>query len=89
MKLKDGFIIRDVAGQTVALFSGDDLDFENEIIINLNSTAAFLWRLLETEQTRESLLAEVMKTYTVEEEKALAAIDAFLAEMREKNFLTE
>lgn len=89
MKLKEGLILREVAGESVVLYSGDDLDFSQEEMITLNAAATFIWRLLETEQTRESLLAEVMKTYTVEEEKALAAIDGFLAQMRGKNFLTE
>ena len=48
MKLKEGFLMRQVAGQTVVLPSGDELDLN--MMITLNDTGAFLWKQLEQEQ---------------------------------------
>ena len=47
MKLKDGFILREVAGQIVVLPSGEDLDLN--MMITLNGTGKFIWTLLENE----------------------------------------
>ena len=45
MKLKDGFILRSVAGETVVVPTGDDLDLN--MMITLNETGKFLWEHLE------------------------------------------
>ena len=47
MKLKDGFLLREVAGQIVVLPTGEDLD--PNMMITLNSTARFLWERMEQE----------------------------------------
>ena len=52
MKLKDGFLMRQVAGQTVVLPSGDELDLN--MMITLNETGAFLWERLNEETTEEA-----------------------------------
>ena len=44
MKLKDGFVLRQVAGQTVVLPCGDALDLN--MMITLNDTGTFLWERL-------------------------------------------
>ena len=41
MKLKDGFVLRQVGGQTVVLASGSELDLN--MMITLNGTGKFLW----------------------------------------------
>ena len=46
MKLKDGFILREVAGQTVVLPTGGDLHLN--MMITLNETAKFLQIATET-----------------------------------------
>ena len=40
MKLKEGFLLRNIAGQTVVLPAGADLDLN--MMITLNETGAFL-----------------------------------------------
>ena len=59
MKLKEGFLMRQVAGQTVVLPSGDDLDLN--MMITLNETGAFLWERLNEETTQEALVAALLK----------------------------
>ena len=44
MKLKDGFILRTVAGETVVLPTGGVTDFD--MMITLNDTGKFLWERL-------------------------------------------
>ena len=45
MKLKQGFIMRTVAGETVVLPSGDDLYMN--MMITLHDNVKFLWKKLE------------------------------------------
>lgn len=85
MKLKDGFILRDVAGQTVVLPSGADLDLN--MMITLNDTGKFLWTLLETEKTEAELVSALLSEYDVDEATAAAAVSAFVAELTKNEFL--
>ena len=47
MKLKSGFLLREVAGQVVVLPTGGNLDLD--MMITLNETGKFLWERLESE----------------------------------------
>ena len=46
MKIKDGFILREVAGSFVVVAVGKRAGEFNGVI-NLNQTSAFMWRMLE------------------------------------------
>lgn len=87
MKLKEGFLMRDVAGHTVVLPTGDDLDMN--MMITLNDTGKFLWNLLENEITSDELVAAVLAEYEVQEPVAKAAVDSFVERLREYAFLAE
>ena len=87
MKLKEGFIMRDVAGHTVVLPTGDDLDMN--MMITLNDTGKFLWSHLESEITRDELVTAVLNEYDVQEPVAAAAVDGFIARLKEHAFLAE
>ena len=74
MKIKDGFILREVAGNTIVVPVGDAVaDFNG--MINLNETGAFLWKLLSNDVEQKFLLAELMKEYDVDEEQAKKDIE--------------
>lgn len=85
MKLKDGFILRDVAGQTVVLPAGDDLDLN--MMITLNDTGKFLWKLLESEKEESELVTALLSEYDVDEQTAAAAVSGFIAELKKNEFL--
>ena len=57
MKIKEGFLLRQVAGQTVVLPCGDDMDLN--MMITLNDTGAFLWQLLQ-EETDEAAMVKAL-----------------------------
>ena len=87
MKLKEGFIMRDVAGHTVVLPTGDDLNMN--MMITLNDTGKFLWSHLQNEVTRDELIAAILGEYEVQEPVAAAAVDGFVARLKEYAFLAE
>ena len=85
MKLKEGFILRDVAGQTVVLPTGDELNLN--MMITLNETGKFLWEQLEQEATEEALVAALLAEYDVDENTAKAAVAGFVGKLNEHGFL--
>ena len=87
MKIKPGFIIRQVAGENVVLPCGDNAGMN--IVISLNDTGAFLWRALENESTVESLVEALLGEYAVDGDVARKSVHAFLDLLRQNNFLEE
>ena len=87
MKLKDGFILRDVAGQTVVLPSGDELNLN--MMITLNETGKFLWERLNQDTDEAALVAALLKEYDVDETTAKAAVAGFVAKLNENGFLAD
>lgn len=79
--------MRDVAGHTVVLPTGDDLDMN--MMITLNDTGKFLWSHLENEVTREELISAILNEYDVQEPVAAVAVDGFIARLKEYAFLAE
>lgn len=85
MRLKDGFILRSVAGQSVVLPTGGDLDLN--MMITLNETGAFLWEHLEAETTEENLVVALLAEYDVDEQTAKNAVSAFVKKLNDNGFL--
>ena len=63
MKLKEGFLLRQVAGQTVVLPTGGELDVN--MMITLNDTGAFLWHRLAEETDESALIAALLAEYSI------------------------
>lgn len=85
MKLKDGFIMRQVAGQNVVIPSGDELNLN--MMITLNDTGKFLWERLETGAEQEELVAAVLDKYDVDETTAKSSVESFVGKLKENGFL--
>ena len=85
MKLKEGFVLRTVAGETVVLPTGGITNFD--MMITLNGTGRFRWEALEKGAEKEELVAALLKEYDVTEEKAAESVDAFVSRLKELDFL--
>ena len=86
MKIKDGFILREVAGNFVVVAVGSAVkDFR--AIITLNETGAFLWKTLEKGATEEELLTALLSEYEVSEQVAKSDIKAFINKLQNANLL--
>ena len=82
MKIKDGFVLREVAGSFIVVAVGEAVkNFKG--IINLNETGAFLWRVLEQGATKDELVAKLLSEYDVDEATAITDIDAFINKLSE------
>jgi len=82
MKVKFGYIMREVAGNIVVVPIGTSaIDFSG--VITLNETGAFLWKLLENEISEQELLSSMLKEYDIDEEIAKVDISTFLTKLKE------
>ena len=81
MKRSSNFILRDVAGTLVIVPVGSAVsDFPG--MITLNSTGAYIWELLESEQTVESLVEALQARYDVEQDLARTDVEAFIKRLQ-------
>ena len=87
MKMKEGFLLREVAGQTVVLPVGADMDLN--LMITLNETGAFLWEKLQEETDEAALVAAVLAEYDADEATAKQAVSNFVAKLRDNGFLEQ
>lgn len=85
MKIKDGFLLRQVAGQTVVLPTGGDLDLN--MMITLNDTGAFLWEKLQNDCTEADLVAALLADYDVDESTARECVESFVKKLSGHGFL--
>ena len=82
MKIKEGLILREVAGNYIVVAVGDAVKTFNGVI-NLNETGAFLWRLMEKGSDVEGLTNALLEEYDVEKEIAQADAKAFIDKLTE------
>lgn len=85
MKIKDGFILRQVASQNVVLPASKELNLN--MMITLNDTGAFLWEHLQMETNEDALVAALLKEYDVDEDTAHACVRQFVKKLDDNGFL--
>lgn len=86
MKIKDSFLLKNVAGQNVVVPVGNSVVNFNAAI-TLNETAAFLWELLKEETTEEVLATELCENYDVTRENAERDVKVFINVLKEHDIL--
>ncbi|MBO5560814.1 MAG: PqqD family protein [Firmicutes bacterium] len=88
MKIKDGYLLRTVAGSNIVVPIGEGaIDFSG--VITLNEVGAFLWRVLEDGADKAALLKKLTDEYEVDDATASADIDAFIARLQEASLLDD
>ena len=87
MKLKQGFIMRDIAGEIIVVPSGDELNLN--MMITLNETGKFLWKRLETGADMNELVQAMLGEYDVDEQTTRAGVERFVNKLQERGFLEQ
>ena len=88
MRIVPGFLIREIAGETIAIPTGEAARHLSGLIA-LNGSGEFLFRLLQAEQTEDSLLQAFMDSYEVDRTTAQKDINEFLTMLRKDDLLTD
>ena len=81
MKRSADFLLREVAGTLVIVPVGAAVqNFPG--MISVNATGAYIWELLETEQTLETLTEALVARYEVDAELARKDAEGFLEKLQ-------
>ena len=83
MKIKEGFIIRTICGQSVVSGEGTtNVNFSK--LVSLNDSAAYLYKKVEGKEfTPETLADLLLEEYDVDRETALKDAEALCAQWKE------
>lgn len=86
MKVKENYVLKKVADSYLVVPIGNgNVDFNT--VISLNESGAFLWKALEQETDRDTVVAALLGEYEVAKETAEADVDRFLAKMKDAGLL--
>lgn len=88
MHIVPGFVVRQIAGETIAIPAGPAAR-ELSGLLALNGSGKLLFDLLQTEQTEEALVTALLDTYEIDSPTAQADVAEFLAILRENGVLVE
>lgn len=87
MKIKEGFILRNVADNYIVISVGEKTEDFNGMI-TLNETGAFLWKLLsESDTNKDELIKQMTAEYDVDENTAEEDIDDFIKKLTDTDLL--
>lgn len=86
MRIKEGFVLREVAGEIIVIATGEaSKDFKG--MIRLNQTGKEIWEGLMNGLNEEEIAQNLAKNYEVDLEKAVADTHKYLKRMEEAGFL--
>lgn len=86
MKLKDGFMLREIAGQWVVVPLGERV-VEFNGIMTLSESGALLWKNMADDIRVDDLVQIVLNEYSIDEETVRLDVREFVAMLREKELL--
>ena len=86
MRIKSGFVLREVAGQIMVIATGEaSKDFHG--MIKLNGTGKEIWLGLQEGLTESEIATRIQGKYEVDLDKALEDTKSFMKQMEEMGFL--
>lgn len=86
MKLKDEIVLGNIDGRDFAIATGS-LSQKFQGLINNNPTANFIFTLLKTEQTEDSIVQAMLEKYDAQEAVVRADIRELLAQLKAMDIL--
>lgn len=88
MKIKEGYVLREVAGNFVVLPTGQaSVDFSG--MLNLNGSGVLLWKALEKGCDLQALADVLLSEYDVDSSTALADAEEFISVLRKAGCIEE
>lgn len=88
MRIVEGFCVRHVLGEAIAVPTGEAARHISGIIA-LNEVGEFLFQLLQSDQTIESLVCAVTESYDVTAEEAARDVAEYIEVFRHAGLLTD
>ena len=88
MKIKDTFILRTIAGNSIVLPVGASSDAFSGMM-TLNETGVFLWNSLKNDISMDDLVNAMLSEYNVSADQAKADAEEFIKSLRSAGVLEE
>lgn len=88
MKLKKGIVTNSIDGESFAIATGEAAKSFNGLIKN-NPTAAFIFELLKSEQTIDSITEAMLKKYEIDEATARTDVTELIDLLKSKNLIED
>lgn len=86
MRIKNGFVLREVAGQNMVIATGEaSKDFHG--MIKLNNTGKEIWQGLQEGLTEDEIAKGLEEKYQIDGEKAKQDTKEFIGKMLEMGFV--
>lgn len=87
-KIKDGFIVRKIGPQTMAVPVGERT---NEVhgLVALNESGELLWSILQDGADKETLISALMNEYEVDRELAEKDVDLYIDMLEKQGVLSD
>ena len=86
MKIKEGFVIREIAGQSVVIALGAAAKSYNGMI-RLNDTAKVIWQGLEKGQDKQTIVDAILEEYDADPELVEKDFDNFINALKGANII--
>lgn len=80
MKIKDCFVLRNIAGINTVISTGAKTSFDG--VITLNDTGVFMWEQLSKGVTLDELVDAMLNEYDIDESVARTDAEAFINKLR-------
>ncbi|MBE6596495.1 MAG: PqqD family protein [Ruminococcaceae bacterium] len=86
MKIKKGFVVREIAGQSVVVALGSATkDFNG--MIKLNDSGRVIWDMLSEGKAAEDIVKKLMEIYEIDEETVRRDVEKFINTLQGANIL--
>ena len=86
MKIKNGFVVREIAGECVVVALGEASKIFNGII-KLNDTGRIIWNMLAEGSEKEEVVEAILSEYDVDRKTVEADFDRFVETLEGANIL--
>ncbi len=88
MKIKDGFILKDVAGSKIVIATGSArLDFNG--VMTFNDVGAAVFNLLDGTRTVDEIASKIAADYGVDVTMVKTDVEKLIEKMRKHNLIEE
>ena len=88
MKIKEGFVVREIAGQSIVVALGAASKKFNGMI-KLNDTGRIIWDMLSEGKSESDIVGRFVSEYDVDEASAQKDVSAFVEALRGADILEQ
>ena len=88
MKIKDGFVVRDIMGQCVVVATGEASESFSGMI-KLNDTGKVIWEGVASGKSEDEIVDFIVSKYDVEKDRAKTSVKKFIDEMKDRGFILD